>query len=96
MFHITISILFIVFIVAHLFGTSMKLVFKITLLLIVLVVLSERLGGRSVLVRHGFFRGLHSHSVHTRCLKRGGPTCTKHLLSESLRLASFRVPKRST
>lgn len=92
---VVISALFVTFIIARLFKASIALMFGVALLLVILMILSQRLKKQSILIERKFFQNLRSRDRRAEYLGEKKPEYAGRLLSRDLHLADFEIPGES-
>ena len=90
-----IAVLFVMFIIAQLFKSSIGLIIGVAILLVVLMVLSRQLKKRSILIERKFFQNLRSRDVRAEYMGEKKPEYAGRLLSRDLHLADFEIPGES-
>lgn len=90
-----VAVLFVMFIIARLFKSSIGLIIGVAILLVVLMVLSRQLKKRSILIERKFFQNLRSRDVRAEYMGEKKPEYAGRLLSRDLHLADFEIPGES-
>lgn len=90
-----IAVLFVMFIIARLFKSSIGLMIGVAILLVVLMVLSRHLKKRSILIERKFFQNLRSRDVRAEYMGEKKPEYAGRLLSRDLHLTDFDIPGES-
>ena len=90
-----IAVLFVMFIIAQLFKSSIGLIIGVAILLVVLMVLSRQLKKRSILIERKFFQNLRSRDVRAEYMGEKKPEYAGRFLSRDLHLADFEIPGES-
>lgn len=92
---VVISALFVMFVIARLFKASVVLMFGVALLLVILMILSQRLKKQSILIERKFFQNLRSRDRRAEYMGEKKPEYAGRLLSRDLHLADFEIPGES-
>ncbi|WP_455584924.1 cation:proton antiporter domain-containing protein [Bacteroides sp.] len=90
-----IAVLFVMFVIARLFKSSIGLVIGVAILLVILMVLSRRLKKQSILIERKFFQNLRSRDMRAEYMGEKKPEYAGRLLSRDLHLADFEIPGES-
>lgn len=92
---IVIAVMFIMFIIASLFKTSVGLMLGLAVILVVLMVFSRRLKKQSILMERRFLQNLRYRDMHAEYMGEKKPEYAGSLLSRDLHLTDFEIPAES-
>lgn len=92
---VVIAILFVMFIIAQLFKSSIGLVIGTAVLAVALMVLSRRLKKQSILIERKFFQNLRSRDRRAEYMGEKKPEYAGRLLSRDLHLTDLEIPGES-
>ena len=90
-----IAVLFVMFVIARLFKSSIGLLIGVAILIVILMVLSRRLKKQSILIERKFFQNLRSRDMRAEYMGEKKPEYAGRLLSRDLHLADFELPGES-
>ena len=90
-----IAVLFVMFVIARLFKSSIGLLIGVAILIVILMVLSRRLKKQSILIERKFFQNLRSRDMRAEYMGEKKPEYAGRLLSRDLHLANFELPGES-
>lgn len=90
-----IAVLFVMFVIARLYKSSIGLLIGVAILLVILMVLSRRLKKQSILIERKFFQNLRSRDMRAEYMGEKKPEYAGRLLTHDLHLADFDIPGES-